>query len=558
MSNTIKQISSLEKIRLYENFDCKEIKEKTVMRGERFSYQVVVNSGDFRGFATVGVESELKEYIKLYREENVYVDIPFYGEIHDEGYLLEGEGNLPDVLVPLSEYNDAIPLIGKNIIIWVRVDIPKNASAGEYEIKLNFTSRSLGTAAVQSEAVESVSMKLKVIDADLPEQETRYTRWLHVDCIANVHGVEVYSETHWELIDKYIALASDVGINMILVPIHTPPLDTEIGTHRRCVQLVDIEKKGELYEFGFEKLERFVNICKKHNIKYYEMAHLFSQWGAKHSPNIVVTENGVTDYMFGWGIAANSPEYINFLGQYVKAICEQLDKYGIADNVYFHVSDEPALAHIENYTIAHGILASNMKSGKTIDALSHYEFYERGLVDCPVCCVSHIDAFLDKPIKERWTYYYCDNCKTYTNSFIAAPSARTRILGYQMYKYGISGFLQWGFNFYNSNKSIHTVNPYLSTSSGGWFPSGDAFIVYPAQNGAYSSIRAEVTYEAMQDIRVCNALEALIGKEAVIKMIDEAAGRELRFDDYPRDSGFIDSLREMMLSAINEHITNKE
>ena len=37
-----------------------------------------------------------------------------------------------------------------------------------------------------------------------------------------------------------------------------------------------------------------------------------------------------------------------------------------------------------------------------------------------------------------------------------------------------------------------------------------------------------------------------------------AAGRELRFDDYPRDSEFIDSLREMMLSAINEHITNRE
>lgn len=550
MINTITQISSLEKIGLYEKVNAEQITQKTLMRGERFSYQVVVNSGDFRGFATVGIDSELKDHIKLYREEEVPVDIPFYGEIHDEGYLLEKAGNLPDVLVPLSEYNFSIPLIGKNIVIWVRADIPEDIAAGEYEIKLNFTSRSLGTAAAQCELTESTSMKLNVIDAVLPEQNTRYARWLHVDCIANAHGVEVYSEAHWELIDKYIALAADVGINMILVPIHTPPLDTEIGTRRRCVQLVDIEKQGELYEFGFEKLERFVGICKKHGIKYYEMAHLFSQWGAKHSPNIVVTENGKSDYMFGWGVAASSPEYINFLDQYVKTLCAQFERYGISDKVYFHVSDEPALEHIDNYAIAHGIIASNVKGAKTIDALSHIEFYDRGLVECPVCCVSHIEDFLKHPIKERWTYYYCDNCKTYTNSFIAAPSARTRILGYQMYKYDVSGFLQWGFNFYNSNKSIHTVNPYISTSCGGWFPSGDGFIVYPSLGGAYSSIRAEVTYEAMQDIRICQALEAFVGKEAVVKMIDDAAHRDLRFDDYPREGGFIDGLREKMVGAI--------
>lgn len=557
MSNVITQISSLEKICLYDEFSCAEIKSKTLLRGERFSYQIVVNSGDFRGFASVEIDSPLKEYIKLYREKEVYVDIPFYGEIHDEGYLIEKAGNLPDVLIPLDEFNNTIPLIGKNIVIWVRLDVPENIESGKYEIKINFISRSLGTAASQCEMHDSTSMTVDVSDVTLPEQTTAYTRWLHVDCIANAHGVEVYSEEHWALIDKYIESAADVGINMILVPIHTPPLDTEIGTRRRCVQLVDIEKNGDNYVFGFEKLERFVNICKKHAIKYYEMAHLFSQWGAKHSPNIVVTENGKTDYMFGWGVPANSPEYVNFLDQYIKALCAELEKYGIADNVYFHVSDEPALSHIDNYAIAHDIIASNIKSGKTIDALSHYEFYERGLVDCPVSCVTHIHDFIERPVGERWVYYYCDNGRVVTNSFIASPSARVRILGFQMYKFDISGFLQWGFNFYNSNKSMYPIDPYVSTSADGWFPSGDAFIVYPSKDGAYSSIRGEVTYEAMQDIRICKALEALIGKEAVVKMIDDNAGRDLRFDDYPRDSKFIDDLRDAMVKMIAE-LTSKK
>ena len=48
----------------------------------------------------------------------------------------------------------------------------------------------------------------------------------------------------WELIEKYIAAAVDLGINMIMVPVHTPPLDTAINTRRPCVQLVDITKNG--------------------------------------------------------------------------------------------------------------------------------------------------------------------------------------------------------------------------------------------------------------------------------------------------------------------------
>lgn len=37
-----------------------------------------------------------------------------------------------------------------------------------------------------------------------------------------------------------------------------------------------------------------------------------------------------------------------------------------------------------------------------------------------------------------------------------------------------------------------------------------------------------------------------------------AAGRDLRFDDHPRDSEFIDDLRDKMMNAINEHVTSRE
>ena len=100
-------------------------------------------------------------------------------------------------------------------------------------------------------------MTVEVIAAQMPEQKIIYTRWFYADCIADAHQVEIFSEAHWDLMEKYIAAATDVGINMILVPVHTPPLDTEIGTARPCVQLVDIEKVGETYRFDFAKFHYF-------------------------------------------------------------------------------------------------------------------------------------------------------------------------------------------------------------------------------------------------------------------------------------------------------------
>ncbi|MBQ2968496.1 MAG: DUF4091 domain-containing protein, partial [Clostridia bacterium] len=147
-------------------------------------------------------------------------------------------------------------------------------------------------------------------------------------------------------------------------------------------------------------------------------------------------------------------------------------------------------------------------------------------------------------------YYCCGPIYTFTNSFLSIPSARVRILGLQLFKYDIKGFLHWGLNFYNTAHSIYTIDPYLTTSSDGSFPSGDGYILYPSKTGAYNSIRGEVTYQAMQDIRICDALAQKIGKEKVVEMIDKAAKRDLRFDDYPICNKFLEDLQQQMIELL--------
>ena len=91
---------------------------------------------------------------------------------------------------------------------------------------------------------------------------------------------------------------------------------------------------------------------------------------------------------------------------------------------------------------------------------------------------------------------------------------------------------------------------YLTTSSDRRYSSGDAYILYPSRTGAYNSIRGEMTYQALQDTRLLDALAQKIGKEKVIKTIDELAERNLRFDDYPISNEFYDNLHNKICEML--------
>ena len=551
MNFECKQVSSLEKLTAKSFSQSKEITKRAVMAGERFSYQIGIKPEKSMR-VDVSVESELNDYIKLYAVKNVIMDKPATEEgMENENYITLEPGLMPDMLLPLEEQGNMLSRGDEIMTVWVRLDVPAELKAGTYDITVNFEFTQWNNTRKEDEK-ESASqmMTVEVIPAVMPEQKLIYTRWFYADCIANQHNVEVHSPEYWDMIEKYIAAAVDVGINMILVPVHTPPLDTAIGTKRRCVQLVDIEKKGDKYEFGFENFKKFIAICKKCGVKYYEIAHMFSQWGAKCAPNIMVTENGKKDYMFGWHVSATSKEYSEFLPQYIAAISAAVAEEGISEYTYFHISDEPNLDNMDTYKAASDMMRPLIGKSKTFDALSKYEFYENGLIQCPVTSVGHIHEFLEHEIENQWAYYCCGPQKVFTNSFIAMPSSRTRVLGYQLYRYNIKGFLHWGYNFYNAQISLYEINPYLTTSANGAFPSGDPFIVYPGREKVYSSIRGEVTYEAIQDMNICFALEALIGREEVVKMIDEAAGYTLRFDEYPCSNEFVEGLRAAMIERI--------
>ena len=534
MSLKITQLSSLAKVFPDKIFG-KSKKQIRVAKGQTFSYQIAYKG---EGEYSYKIKSSLKKYIKVFQLGFVPCQLPTYEKCNDGMYQrLDTDVLYPDTLKPKSK--NKITAEKSYNAIWLNIQLPKDIEAGKYPISVIFSDGQEATFTVK---IENVTFE---------EKEIIFTQWFHTDCIANFHKVEVYSDKHWDLIAKYIKMATDHGINMILIPVLTPPLDTAEGGERTTVQLVDITHENGKYEFDFKNLRRFINIARDNGTRYFEINHMFTQWGAKHAPKVIATVNGEKKRIFGWETDATGEEYKEFLGCLIPAIIKELTSMGIdKDHIVFHASDEPNMDCIENYRMATEILNPLLDGCVQMDALSDLEFYKRNLVKRPVCSIDHIHKFLEAGATNMWGYYCCGQTWEVSNRFLSMSSERNRIIGTQIYKFALQGFLQWGYNFYYTQFSKKKINPYKITHAGGAFPSGDAFSVYPYRNGVIPSLRLKVFKEALDDVSLLYMLEKKIGREEAIALLDKVAETDITFKNYPRNEEFFDKLTDLIFDNL--------
>lgn len=425
----------------------------------------------------------------------------------------------------------------KTTALWVNINT-ENLAHGRYNIAFNIKS---------CEEEKILEFPLFVFETELPKQELIHINWFHSDCLATYYKVDVFSEEYWKITENFIKNAVAHGVNCILTPLFTPPLDTEVGGERPTVQLVGVKRcRNYKYEFDFSLLDRWVDMCKRCGVRYFELSHLFTQWGAKHAPKIMAETSCGIKRIFGWETSATSDAYMNFLKQFGAALKEYTDKKGITEKCFVHCSDEPSLEDIKHYKKASDAVRKYFSAYEHIDALSDFDFYKEGLIGTPVPEEGNIEAFKGN-VPKLWTYYCCGQyADNLPNRFFSMPAIKTRILGVLLYKYNCTGFLQWGFNFYYSQHSKREIDPFTETDAGGAFPSGDAFVVYPGKNGQpLSSLRQKVFYDGFQDIGALKALENKYSREFVLDFIKRNLG-DISFTDYPMCGDTFISFREKL------------
>jgi hypothetical protein len=545
-------ISSLSKVFADSEFYDPVVNNGTALWKETYSFQIAFRSSSLINPLQVTLDSELSPYIMIRAVGLAPSELPAYQD-SDANYLRTGPGLYPDPLYPMPEELKALP--GQWRSLWITVTLPSKSdfysaypTAGStFPIHIHFTDR-------DGNRVGGETFILTLIPAELAPQKLLHTEWFHSDCLATHYGVEVFSEAHWELIEEYVRNAADHGVNMLLTPLFTPPLDTAVGGERPTVQLVSVIQTGEHdYSFEFSKLDRWIDLSRKAGIRHFEFAHFFTQWGAKHAPKIIASVDGVETKIFGWDTEAAGQPYRLFLDRFLPELVRYIHKNGLSDHVYFHVSDEPAAHQLESYREASDILKKYLSEFSFIEALSDYDFYENDLVQIPIPSNDHIERFIENGVTPLWTYYCCLQHKDVSNRFFSMPSSRNRVIGLQLYKFKIQGFLHWGYNFWYSQYSRRAIDPFRVTDAGCAFPSGDPFVVYPGPDKPIDSIRWEVFREALQDLRALELLETLAGRETVVGLLEGNLEEELSFRSYPVDAGWLLRTRERINLAIMEN-----
>lgn len=551
-------VSSLKKVFLDEKpvYDIETL-NITGLKGEVISFQVAYSSNiPFRQLAKIEIKSPIKDNIKVYTVESVPVTRAAM-TIVDDNYLRTTPGLYPDLLKPLPK--DGVVKIRSGLwsSLWIDIEVDDSILAGKYPIEISLIS--LGESMGQSEANKArgevfakCKTSVEIYDVKLPKQEIIHTEWFYLDCLADYYKVKVFSDRHWKIISNFLNHYASMGCNMVLTPLFTYTLDTQVGKERTNVQLVDIEVKKGKYYFNYDNLKRWIDLVRSKGIEYFEMSHIFSQWGAKFAPNIVATVDGKKKKIFGWDTPSVG-EYTKFLEKFIPDLVAHLKEWGVLDKTYFHISDVPREEHIKSYKEAYMSVNDLFKDLKTFEAVAHYDFFKKGLIELPVAASSVIHDFLDDDLDELWTYYCVGQFTEVANRFMSMPSARNRIFGIQMYKFNVSGFLHWGYNFYNSVLSYKKIDPYKVTDADDGFPAGDAFLVYPGRGGVPEpSIRSKVLSQAFYDERALSYLERLTSKEYVLDILERDLREPITFYEYPKSDAYLIRTRNRVNYELNK------
>ena len=263
------------------------------------------------------------------------------------------------------------------------------------------------------------------------------------------------------------------------------------------------------------------------------------------SPNPTNTVNGIKFVL----LPISDERAKSFLDQFLPALNLHLEQKGWLKKYIQHIGDEPTTKNSASYVEISSYVKKHLPSVKILDAVLTSKELRDGIdIWVTLLDVFHKDyAFyqeLKKAGKEIWFYTCSIPRENYANRFIELPLIQTRYLHWINFKYGATGYLHWGLNYWGG------LDPLRDDASrdNGRLPAGDANIVYPGYKKLYSSIR----YEAMRDGIYDYELLKMLEKKDSIKSKKIVDNLILNFDEYDNSIHYFRKIRKQILEELSK------
>lgn len=503
-------------------------------RNGRASFQVCVQN---RGTEALKVHCALGQMDDVRTQVRVVGLVPM---LHltpgTEVTELEGVEYLPG-LVPDPLYPQSDLMIGprETRSFWITLRAPAEARAGTREAIVQI---SLADGKQKVKVAANLELSTLVVQ---PRRGFPVIHWWRGEATWDFYRTGMFDDRWYEQTRAQLTDMLDHGSDVVYVPMF---FDRRETFKRPCQLLMVSEPAAGQYRFDWSEVKKFTDMCKEIGFKKFEWSHLWIYWGVENPVRVYKQEGEKYAMLWRPDISGFSDTFTNFLHQFLPEFKGFLEREGILNASYFHLSDEPGSGqHIANYQRAREILRELAPWMKVMDALSDIQYGKQGLTDMPIPIVSAAQAYIDAKIP-HWVYYCCSPHGPWLNRFMDTPLPKIRMSGWLFYHLGAKGFLHWGFNYWHKMEREEIGDPFHDASNAEWpgIPYGDPFMIYPGEKGPIDSLRWEVFAESLQDYAILQS--------AGVEPDDEMLSALKSYAIFPKNEAWInDALRKVMSKA---------
>ncbi|MFA6853400.1 MAG: glycoside hydrolase domain-containing protein [Bacteroidales bacterium] len=360
--------------------------------------------------------------------------------------------------------------------VWLTIDIPSDAVAGNYKGKLNLYA--------ERKFVEDFEIKVEVVNQLLPEPSEwvyHLDLWQHPSAVARVHNLELWSDAHFEKMRPIMKMLADAGQKVITATLNKDPWNHQ-SFDAYADMIIWTKNEDQSWSFDYTVFDKWVEFMMDLGVTDMINCYSLLTWNNQVHYNDMEKKELVT-----LELKAQSDEYAEFWTVFLKDFTRHLKAKGwleitnIAMDERSPADMQAALKVLETAAPELGIsLADNHKSYKQYPGIKDISVGANSVVDKEDIITRRAEGL-------NTTWYVCC-ADPFANMFTFSEPAEAVYAGWHTVAADLDGMLRWAYNSW-------VENPLTDSRYKTW-PAGDTYMVYP---DARSSIRFERLIEGIQD-----------------------------------------------------------
>ena len=428
--------------------------------------------------------------------------------------------------------SDPVQIIrcGETGWVWVEAEIGSGARESLNCIEFRLLSSDMFESETE---VGAVKLLFTIYDRAIPRNidlPFHLDIWQHPTNIARAHRTRPWSDSHFNVLEKYVASLAELGQKCVTLIVSDCPWSGQWChfEHRRAADLYEYSivrvtrSPDGVYSYDFSAMQRYIDLCARYGIDreitvfglvnvWCDTTGGFGKLAQDHPDGAKLRYFDEADRLFKY---MRDPADID---AYVSALEQYFVRTGQIDRVRL-IADEPG--DVAAYRRSIDRVKEVAPRFVLKAALNHAEFVpEFGdrvddfvpSLECLTGEYDKIEEYKATMPGKRFLWYVC-NMPSHPNTFLASDLCETYAVGAVTALFGLDGFLRWSY-------TVWCDSPVKDNRYFNW-PAGDLNFVYPAcDGGVMLSLRWKALKKAIALSGLCAGYRAKHGQQALADLL---------------------------------------